>query len=89
MDPHTHRFPDPYGSPPIVNYPRVPVSDDDAASPCNVSSITPACLQWLYSLPTTPATHGSELAVTGYDEQWPQRSDLAVCLCSDDCWNPY
>jgi tripeptidyl-peptidase-1 len=42
-------------------------------------SLTPACLQTLYGIPTTPATQtSSTLLVTGYTEQWAQRADLVV-----------
>lgn len=41
--------------------------------------MTPACLQSLYNIPTTPATQKDNgLAVTGYTYQWPQYDDLAV-----------
>ncbi|KZT71791.1 family S53 protease-like protein [Daedalea quercina L-15889] len=77
----TVSFPNPYGHPPVVYSPQVESTRSDyAASQCNISAITPACLQYLYSLPTTPATHGSALAVTGYVGQWPQRADLATFL---------
>ncbi|KAJ6482716.1 subtilisin-like protein [Mycena sanguinolenta] len=43
--------------------------------------ITPACLQALYGIPVTPATQANNtLAVTGYDGEWPQTSDLANFL---------
>ncbi|KAJ7694031.1 peptidase S8/S53 domain-containing protein [Mycena olivaceomarginata] len=42
-------------------------------------SPTPACLQTLYGIPTTPATQtSSTLLVTGYTEQWAQRADLVA-----------
>ena len=41
--------------------------------------MTPACLQSLYGIPSTPATNPSnQLAVTGYEYQWPLSSDLYV-----------
>ncbi|KAJ6600476.1 family S53 protease-like protein [Mycena vulgaris] len=44
-------------------------------------SLTPACLQTLYGIPTTPATQtSSTLVVTGYTEQWAQRADLVKFL---------
>ncbi|KAF7368588.1 Family S53 protease-like protein [Mycena venus] len=44
-------------------------------------TITPACLQTLYGIPTTPATQtNSTLFVTGYTEQWAQRADLVNFL---------
>jgi len=53
-----------------------------APASCNVimgGTITPACLQELYGIPRTPATQKSNtLLVTGYVDQFPQRSDLAV-----------
>jgi tripeptidyl-peptidase-1 len=46
-------------------------------------SLTPACLQTLCSIPTTPATQASStLLVTGYTEQWAEgRSCGAYCYC--------
>ncbi|TFY65282.1 hypothetical protein EVJ58_g2063 [Rhodofomes roseus] len=80
----TISFPDPNGTPPLVGFPQVPERRsilNDTAGPCaNTSGITPACLQSLYSLPTTPATHGSAIAVAGYVGQWPQRADLMTFL---------
>ncbi|KAJ6499759.1 hypothetical protein DFH09DRAFT_842195, partial [Mycena vulgaris] len=46
-------------------------------------SLTPACLQTLYGIPTTPATQTrSILLVKGYTEQWAQRADLVVQIPS-------
>ncbi|KAJ4479868.1 family S53 protease-like protein [Lentinula lateritia] len=53
-----------------------------APSSCN-SVVTPACLQDLYGIPTTPATQtSSKLAVSGFIEQWPQTADLKTFLGS-------
>ena len=75
------RFPNPYGYSPIMNFSSSGLTPESNSGPCNVNSITPACLQWLYNIPTTPAkSDGNKLAVTGYVQEWPQYSDLAVCL---------
>ncbi|KAJ7333493.1 family S53 protease-like protein [Mycena albidolilacea] len=55
------------------------------AASCNSSDpssvVTPACLQELYGIPTTPATQTSNaLLVTGYFDQWAQSADLAQFL---------
>lgn len=45
--------------------------------------ITPACLQAIYSIPTSNATQeANQLAVSGYVEQWANDADLQVRLCS-------
>ncbi|KAF7368598.1 Family S53 protease-like protein [Mycena venus] len=57
------------------NQSRRAVPPDSCMGPGN--TITPACLQALYGIPTTPATQtSSTLFVTGYTEQWAQRADL-------------
>jgi len=44
-------------------------------------SMTPACLQELYGIPSTPATvRTNALAVTAYDSQWAELSDLQLFL---------
>ncbi|KAF8189623.1 family S53 protease [Mycena galopus ATCC 62051] len=49
---------------------------------CN-TTITPACLQALYGIPKTPATQSSNgIAVTGFDKQFAQQSDLTKFLGS-------
>ncbi|KAJ7738963.1 subtilisin-like protein [Mycena metata] len=52
---------------------------------CNTSIpgnfMTPACLQLLYGIPTTPATQpNNTILVTGYVSQWPETIDLAEFL---------
>lgn len=45
------------------------------------STVTPACLQALYGIPTTPATQSSNtLAVTGFISQWANQADLKTFL---------
>ena len=74
-----HRFPNPYGYTPIMNFSSSGLTPEGNIGPCDVYSITPACLQWLYGIPTTPETsNGNRLAVTGYTLEWPQEADLAV-----------
>ncbi|KAK6988683.1 family S53 protease-like protein [Favolaschia claudopus] len=64
-----------------------PVTVEKRAPPAscntNVASgiITPACLQALYGIPTTPATQPSnKLLVTGYVGQFAQNADLSSFL---------
>lgn len=66
----------------------VPNLRRDATAPaeCDVNdpnnSITPACLQALYNIPTTPATQqNNPLLVTGYEQQWAGEISLFF-LCS-------
>ncbi|KAK7000230.1 family S53 protease-like protein [Favolaschia claudopus] len=59
--------------------------DATAPADCNTSdsknNITPACLQSLYNIPTTPATHkNNTLLVTGYVEEWAELDDLQAFL---------
>ncbi|KIK69755.1 hypothetical protein GYMLUDRAFT_34144 [Collybiopsis luxurians FD-317 M1] len=45
------------------------------------STVTPACLQALYDIPTSAATQSSnKLAVSGFIEQFPQQADLTQFL---------
>ncbi|KAJ4468830.1 family S53 protease-like protein [Lentinula aciculospora] len=51
-----------------------------APTSCN-SVVTPACLQDLYGIPTTPATQASnKLGVSGFIGQWAQTADLRTFL---------
>ena len=62
-----------------------PVADGKINPDCN-STITPACLEALYGIPTTSATQKSNtLGVTAYDFEFAQKADLqagylVVCL---------
>lgn len=57
----------------------VNVTSDAVPASCS-STITPACLQALYGIPTTPATVSSnKLAVSGFIEQFANQADLRVC----------
>ncbi|KAJ7830645.1 subtilisin-like protein [Mycena olivaceomarginata] len=65
----------------------VPNLRRDATAPaeCDVNdpnnSITPACLQALYNIPTTPATQqNNPLLVTGYEQQWAEIDDLQAFM---------
>ncbi|KAK6974929.1 family S53 protease-like protein [Favolaschia claudopus] len=54
-------------------------ADCDTSDPTN--NITPACLQSLYNIPATPATHkNNTLLVTGYVEEWAEVDDLQAFL---------
>ncbi|KAH9924392.1 peptidase S8/S53 domain-containing protein [Fomitopsis serialis] len=53
---------------------------DDLSLACGLS-VTPACLQSLYGIPTTPATESSNtLGVTGYGDDWANKADLESFL---------
>ncbi|KAH9921038.1 family S53 protease-like protein [Fomitopsis serialis] len=44
------------------------------------SDVDPACLQELYGIPTTAATNPDPIVVTGYDNQYPDPSDMSNFL---------
>ncbi|KAJ7339848.1 family S53 protease [Mycena albidolilacea] len=47
------------------------------------STMTPACLQLLYNIPTAPATQKSNtLGVAGFIDQWANQEDLTAFLAS-------
>ncbi|EPT04644.1 hypothetical protein FOMPIDRAFT_38232 [Fomitopsis schrenkii] len=77
----TISFP-PHGSDtPITDASSSHLTIDAGTGPCNFSLITPACLQWLYDIPTTPAkSDGNALAVPGYSNEWPQEAYLKTFL---------
>ncbi|KAF9058531.1 family S53 protease-like protein [Rhodocollybia butyracea] len=64
-------------------------------SSCNTAGVTPTCLQELYGIPNTKATQSSStLAVSGFDNEWPQTADLksflttfATDVASTTTWN--
>ncbi|KZP29310.1 family S53 protease [Athelia psychrophila] len=52
----------------------------NVSASCN-TTITPACIQAMYGLPTDSATQsGNGLAVAGFIGFWPQKTDLAAFL---------
>ncbi|KAF7290031.1 Family S53 protease-like protein [Mycena chlorophos] len=52
-------------------------ADCDVSEAHPTNSITPACLQALYSIPAAPATQSDNaLLVTGYIEEWAEIDDL-------------
>ncbi|KAJ7815332.1 family S53 protease-like protein, partial [Mycena olivaceomarginata] len=58
-----------------------PVSDDFPFT-CT-RAMTPACLQGLYGIPTTPATQKSNtLGVAGFIDEWANQEDLTAFLTS-------
>ncbi|KAF7295211.1 Family S53 protease-like protein [Mycena indigotica] len=64
---------------------RTAKRDATAPTECNTddpnNSITPACLQALYRIPTTAATQeNNALLVTGYEEQWAEIDDLQAFM---------
>ncbi|KAF8894976.1 family S53 protease [Mucidula mucida] len=74
---------------PLVEIP-VPVAKreirlDERANPAPSSCatvVTPACLQALYAIPTTPATTDTELGVLGFIDQWANQADLKSFLAA-------
>ncbi|KAK6988700.1 family S53 protease-like protein [Favolaschia claudopus] len=69
---------------PSINF-DFPKRDATAPADCDTSNpqnaITPACLQALYNIPTTPATQqNNALLVTGYENQWAETADLQAFL---------
>lgn len=58
----------------------VPSPDATPAASCN-TTITPACLQALYNLPTTAATNKNNgIGVAGFDDQFANKADLTQFL---------
>ncbi|KAK7050590.1 family S53 protease [Favolaschia claudopus] len=80
-------FNNPAGSlKPVLSIPKAPssptanLSSDATPSSC-ATSITPACLQSLYGIPTTPATESSNsIVVSGFIEQFANKADLTSFL---------
>ncbi|KAF7307385.1 Family S53 protease-like protein [Mycena indigotica] len=66
-----------------IQFDGAPKREATAPESCNVNDsnpgnvLTPACLQALYNIPTTPATQeNNPLLVTGYANEWAQINDL-------------
>ena len=67
--------------PPKVS-PAVNLTSDAVPASCS-STITPACLQALYGIPTTPATvKTNTLGVSGFIDQFANQADLKVSILS-------
>ncbi|KAI0645469.1 family S53 protease [Trametes meyenii] len=81
----TVTFPNPFARlPAMVTPPKakkaVNLTSDAVPASCS-STITPACLQALYGIPTTPAQVSSnKLAVSGFIEQFANQADLRTFL---------
>ncbi|KAJ7339854.1 family S53 protease [Mycena albidolilacea] len=61
---------------------RATPGSDDLPDSCT-STMTPACLQLLYNIPTAPATQKSNtLGVAGFLDQWANEEDLTAFLAS-------
>ncbi|PIL33248.1 hypothetical protein GSI_04698 [Ganoderma sinense ZZ0214-1] len=74
----TVTFPNPNGHLPVFKTPVKSKRQVDAS--CS-STITPACLQSLYNIPSDAATQSSnQLAVTGFIDQYANQGDLASFL---------
>ncbi|KAI0657113.1 family S53 protease [Cubamyces menziesii] len=83
----TITFPNPYSHLPVVSSPvkaarHAHENFTARAVPSSCSStITPACLQAIYGIPTTRATESSnKLAVSGFIEQFANQADLKTFL---------
>ena len=79
------RFPNPFSKVPVFSTPakasvtQANLTSDAVPASC-ANTITPACLQALYNIPTTRATQSSNvLAVSGFIEQFANQADLRVC----------
>ncbi|KAI0923099.1 hypothetical protein AcV5_009919 [Taiwanofungus camphoratus] len=81
----TVQFPNPQSRLPLFRTPSkrsvtVMNVSSDASSSC-ASTVTPACLQSLYGIPTTPATQSSnKIGVSGYVDQYANKADLEIFL---------
>ncbi|KAJ7631798.1 family S53 protease [Mycena rosella] len=61
---------------------RASPGSDNLPDSCT-STMTPACLQLLYGIPTAPATQKSNtLGVAGFIDQWANQADLTAFLAS-------
>ncbi|KAF7329708.1 Family S53 protease-like protein [Mycena kentingensis (nom. inval.)] len=78
--------PSPRLTPPSIRFHNALKRDATAPAECDTQNpdndITPACLQALYNIPTTPAAKRDDnaLLVTGYVQQWAQIADLQAFL---------
>ncbi|KZV98447.1 family S53 protease [Exidia glandulosa HHB12029] len=76
----TITFPNTIGLKPSFSAPVPTVGKRQVPASCS-STITPACLQALYGIPTTRATQSSNiLAVSGFIEQYANQADLTQFL---------
>ncbi|KAI0064302.1 family S53 protease [Artomyces pyxidatus] len=77
----TTSFSTPKQSKNVISLPvKVSNITEDASSSCS-SSITPACVQSLYGIPTTLATQtNNQLAVAGFIDQYANSADLKTFL---------
>ncbi|KAI0700484.1 family S53 protease [Cytidiella melzeri] len=82
----TITFPNPYGVRPVISTPSQKVirREIDKVVPdatCSSSGITPACVQSLYGIPSTPATSKTNgLGVSGFIDQFANKADLTSFL---------
>ncbi|KAJ7221468.1 subtilisin-like protein [Mycena pura] len=78
----TTSFSRPLRSGPMFTFSNAAVPSPDAtpAASCN-TTITPACLQALYNIPTTAATNKNNgIGVAGFDDQFANKADLTQFL---------
>ncbi|KAJ7504162.1 family S53 protease [Mycena galericulata] len=70
-------FNNPVSARPVLSVPQSSSVPSDATAKSCATSVTPACLQSLYNIPTTPATQSSNtIAVAGFIDQFAQKADL-------------
>ncbi|KAI0812367.1 family S53 protease [Irpex lacteus] len=66
---------------PMKSTPPTNLTTDAAVPASCASTITPTCLQDLYGIPATPATHSSNtLGVAGFIQQFANQADLRTFL---------
>lgn len=58
--------------------PKPTNNSGNVPSACASGDITPACLQALYKIPSTPSSGHGHIGVTGYYDQWASQDDLDV-----------
>ncbi|KAJ7028409.1 family S53 protease [Mycena alexandri] len=77
----TSTFNNPLSLGPVISTPKPAAINPDASS-C-ATTVTPACLQTLYSIPTAAATQKTNsIAVAGFIDQFARRADLKAFLKS-------
>ncbi|KAI0795785.1 family S53 protease [Abortiporus biennis] len=84
----TITFPNPFAQLPVFSSPakiinpNVNLTSDAVPASC-ANTVTPACVQALYSVPTTKATQSSnKLGVSGFIDQFANQADLKSFLTS-------
>ncbi|KAF7365748.1 Family S53 protease [Mycena venus] len=77
----TSTFNNPESLRPVLSAPKPASGIPTDATPSCATTLTPACLQSLYGIPTTRATESSNtIAVSGFIEQYANKADLTSFL---------